>query len=220
MIKARLLFKKEGRAKYISHLDLMHTMQRAFVRAGIPIRHTEGFNPHPYMSILLPLSVGCESRCEMLDFDLEDDALLDRVPELLTRALPEGLTAVKAYPRLTKGAMLKWLEITGTLTYDHGGADKLIVQLSNLFASREIVVTKRTKRGEAELDLVPNIRRIAFSSHSDRTVELTAVISAQDPSINPDSLVAAIAKYLPDCKPDFAEFTRIEVYNSDLGVFR
>ena len=58
----RLLFSKTGRAKYISHLDLMRTFQRAFFRSGIQIRHTEGFNPHPFVSIALPLSVGYSSQ--------------------------------------------------------------------------------------------------------------------------------------------------------------
>ena len=49
----RLLFSKTGRAKYISHLDLMRTFQRAFARAGIAIKHTEGFNPHPFVCGLL-----------------------------------------------------------------------------------------------------------------------------------------------------------------------
>ena len=48
MSDQRILFVKEGTAKYISHLDLMHTMERAFLRAGITIRHTAGFHPHPY----------------------------------------------------------------------------------------------------------------------------------------------------------------------------
>ena len=50
----RIQFVKTGRACYISHLDLMRTFQRAFLRAGIHIRHTEGFNPHAYVSIPLP----------------------------------------------------------------------------------------------------------------------------------------------------------------------
>ena len=59
----RLLFSKTGRAKYISHLDLMRTFQRAFARAKIAIKHTEGFHPHPFVSIALPLSVGYSSQC-------------------------------------------------------------------------------------------------------------------------------------------------------------
>ena len=45
--KLRLRFEKTGRAVYISHLDLMHTMQRAFNRAGYHLKYSEGFNPHP-----------------------------------------------------------------------------------------------------------------------------------------------------------------------------
>ena len=59
----RLLFSKAGTARYISHLDLMRTFQRAFARAGISIKHTEGFHPHPFVSIPLPLSVGFSSQC-------------------------------------------------------------------------------------------------------------------------------------------------------------
>ena len=66
----RLLFSKTGRAKYISHLDLMRTFQRAFARAKIAIKHTEGFHPHPFVSIALPLSVGYSSQCEILEFGL------------------------------------------------------------------------------------------------------------------------------------------------------
>ena len=80
----RLLFSKTGRAKYISHLDLMRTFQRAFARAHIQIKHTEGFNPHPFVSIALPLSVGYSSQCEILEFGLMGDMPYDQVPELLT----------------------------------------------------------------------------------------------------------------------------------------
>ena len=53
MDKLRLRFEKTGRAVWISHLDLMHTMQRAFSRAGYALKYSEGFNPHPVISILL-----------------------------------------------------------------------------------------------------------------------------------------------------------------------
>ena len=70
----RLRFSKTGRAKYISHLDLMRTFQRAFLRAGIEITHTEGFNPHAFVSIPLPLSVGFASQFEVLEFELRGGA--------------------------------------------------------------------------------------------------------------------------------------------------
>ena len=88
---SRLLFSKTGRAKYISHLDLMRTFQRAFQRADLTIRHTEGFNPHPFISILLPLSLGFSSQCEILEFQLLDSIAPDQVPGMLNGVMPDGI---------------------------------------------------------------------------------------------------------------------------------
>ena len=56
MINIRVFYHKTSRAKYISHLDIMRCMQRAVVRAGLPVWYTEGFNPHIYLTFSLPLS--------------------------------------------------------------------------------------------------------------------------------------------------------------------
>ncbi len=220
MIKARLRFRKEGRAQYISHLDLMHTMQRIFIRAGIRIRHTEGFNPHPYMSFLLPLPVGCESVCELMDFDLDDAFEMDEVPSLLNAAAPEGITAVQVYPRTRKGAELKWLRVEGILEYDAGVPEETSRRLGERFAAGGVMIRKRTKKREAVIDLTQNMREIAFVRQSENAVRLEAVISAQQPSVNPNGLAEAIGLYLPELNPDFARFRRLEVYDADMRVFR
>ena len=79
----RALFVKTGQAIWISHLDLMRLFQRAFKRAGLSLTHTQGFNPRPSVSIALPLSVGVESSCELLDFiaNLEDNSRYAGIPE-------------------------------------------------------------------------------------------------------------------------------------------
>ena len=77
MSKLRLLFEKQGTACYISHLDLMRTFQRLFLRGGIFVKHSQGFHPHPIMSILLPLPVGQSSCCELLDFEVESEVDLE-----------------------------------------------------------------------------------------------------------------------------------------------
>ena len=64
MFKARMKFVKEGRAKYISHLDLMHAMQRSMARCQMPLWFTEDFNQHAYVSVALPLSTGYSGECE------------------------------------------------------------------------------------------------------------------------------------------------------------
>ncbi|MDR3206846.1 MAG: TIGR03936 family radical SAM-associated protein, partial [Oscillospiraceae bacterium] len=72
MLKARISFAKTGRARYISHLDLMRTLQRSFARAGLPLGYTEGFNPHPYLSVARPLPVGVAGLGELADFGLAE----------------------------------------------------------------------------------------------------------------------------------------------------
>ena len=73
MAKLRLLFVKEEQASYISHLDLMRTFQRVFPRGGLELKHSQGFHPHPLISIVLPLPVGQSSDCELLDFEVEQE---------------------------------------------------------------------------------------------------------------------------------------------------
>ena len=79
----RLLFEKTGSAVWMSHLDLMRLFQRAFKRANLPLKHTQGFNPRPSVSIAMPMSEGVESGCELLDFDLYGEAIPNE--EILTR---------------------------------------------------------------------------------------------------------------------------------------
>ena len=107
MDKLRLLFEKTGRAAYISHLDLMRTMQRAFLRAGLPLKYSEGFNPHAQISMLLPLSLGHESLCELMDFRVGADCELDAMAGRLTTALPEGIRVLRVYEPERKGRELK-----------------------------------------------------------------------------------------------------------------
>ena len=108
--KLRMRFSKTGRAIWLSHLDLMRTMQRAFLRAGYPLKYSEGFNPHAQISILLPLSVGVSSVCELMDFQLRDDVDLAELPSRLTAVMPEGIAVQEAYLAENKAKYLKWLQ--------------------------------------------------------------------------------------------------------------
>ena len=217
MDKLRLRFEKTGRAVYISHLDLMATMQRAFARAGLELKYSEGFNPHPLISILLPLSVGTASRCELMDFRLREDAELSALPARLTAVLPEGIRVLEAYESERKSALLKWLEIEGTLEYDHGVPE--IGKLEEFFRQSEIVIEKKTKRGIGQADIRPAIRSILFESAGE-DIRLHAVISAQEPTLNPDLLSSALRQLCPELAPDFAEFTRLETYDAEMRIYR
>ena len=164
MDKLRLLFEKTGRAAYISHLDLMRTMQRAFLRAGLPLKYSEGFNPHAQISMLLPLSLGHESLCELMDFRVGSDCELGAMAAQLTEVLPEGIRVQRVYEPERTGKELKWLRVSGRLEYDAGQSGDTAAALEAFFARESIVVHRRTKRGEGDSDIRPAIRTISAVS--------------------------------------------------------
>lgn len=217
--KLRLRFSKTGRAVYISHLDLMHTMQRAFSRAGYELKYSEGFNPHPQISIALPLSVGAESVCEIMDFRLRQEADPKEIPARLTAVMPEGIEVSECYEQTRKVAELKYLEVEGAFEYDDADTEEMAARLREFFAADEIVITKKTKRGMGESDIKSAIRSIEFLP-MDGQVRIKAVISAQEPTLNPELLADALRQKAPEIAPDFAKFRRIETFDAQMKVYR
>ena len=220
MNKLRMRFSKTGRAIYISHLDLMATMQRAFSRAGNRLKYSEGFNPRPQISIALPLSVGCASVCELMDFQLlEEQVDITCLKDRLNATMPEGIFVQEIYEPSRKNAELKWLKIEGVFEYDDRPVDIMREQLASFFARGSIVIEKKTKRGFGEMDIRPAIREISFVS-AEEGVLVRALISAQNPTLNPDLLPAALRALAPDIAPDFAKFTRVETFDAEMKIFR
>ena len=135
----RLLFEKTGNAVWMSHLDLMRLMQRAFKRADLPLKHTQGFNPRPSVSIALPLSVGVESKCELLDFDLDGQSLSgEEMKQRLNAALVDGVKVLDVYTDGRKIRDLALLDCVLELEYDAGipenGENLLTVHISSAMA--------------------------------------------------------------------------------------
>lgn len=219
MDKLRLRFEKTGRAVYISHLDLMHTMQRAFSRAGYELKYSEGFNPHPQISMALPLSVGTESICEIMDFRLVNETDISGLPEQLSSVMPEGIKVLECYEQQRKASELKYLRIEGSFEYDERCPDEMAKALTEFFSAEEIVITKKTKRGTGESDIKSAIKEISFEPGENR-VAVSAVVSAQEPTLNPDLLVQALVQKQPETAPDFASFRRLETYDAQMNIFR
>ena len=217
----RLLFEKTGKAIWISHLDLMRVFQRAFKRAGFPLTHTQGFNPRPSVSIALPLSVGVESRCELLDFALEGEPITEQtILQGLNDALIEGIRVLAVYSDGAKIKNLTYLDCELSLEYDKGIPDGAETELTALFSREILTVDKKGKNGTVKQDIIPMIRRFALSRADENTLRLTARICCQNPSLNPMQLHAAIAEYLPEYRPDFCKCKRIEIYDAEEQLFR
>lgn len=217
----RLLFNKTGRSVWISHLDLMRLFQRAFKRADLPLTHTQGFNPRPSVSIALPLSVGVESHCELLDFELDGvDVSCDEICLRLNQSLVEGVGVVKVYENGRKIRDLNLLRCALTLQYDQGVPENCVGILDDLFSQTSVIVPKKTKNGIQDQDIIPMIREISITQISSREVEINCLICCQNPTLNPMQLPAAIAIYKPDYAPDFTHCVRVEVFDINQQIFR
>lgn len=217
----RLLFEKTGNAIWISHLDLMRVFQRAFKRAGLPLTHTQGFNPRPSVSIALPLSVGVESCCELLDFDLDGQAVsCDEICAKLNATLLPGVKVLQVYDTGRKLKELTLLHCTVSLEYDNGIPENAQNAIKGLFASEQLIVPKKGKNGIQDQDLIPMIRKMEIMEAGERELILDCVVCCQNPTLNPMQLAAAIKLHLPELKPDFAKCRRVEIFDDSMNVFR
>lgn len=217
----RLLFKKTDTAVWMSHLDLMRLFQRAFKRAGLHLTHTHGFNPRPSVSLALPLSVGTQSICELLDFELNDENIDNTdIRNRLNSALVQGVEVLDVYDGGKKIKELTYLHCEITLEYDSGVPSGATEAIQALFARPELLVVKKSKNGPKEQNIIPMIQNICVKQTGDRSLILNAIICCQNPTLNPAQLFQPICEMIPEFAPNHATYLRVEVYDKNNEVFR
>ena len=220
MSKLRLLFIKEAQAAYISHLDLLRTFQRCFPRTELDIKHSQGFHPHPIISIVLPLPVGQSSDCELLDFEVTQTTDGSGIAEKLNTGMPSGLRVLDCYEAVRPVRELALLRADLELDYDNGVPEGAAAQLTELFGREELIIQKRTKRKEmADVDIAPMIHSVELREEEGKVCG-TVVVQAQNPGLNPQLLERAIANYLPELVPDFVRVRRRELLDGEGKIFR
>ena len=204
---------------YISHLDLLRTFQRVFLRQGMVLRHSQGFHPHPIISFALPLSVGQASDCEILDFEVNEDMDGAGLPEALNRFMPEGVRASDCYIPVRPIRELAALRCRVELFYDGGVPEGAAEAVRSLLTGESVVIQKRTKRkAMADIDIRPMLHSLEVEEESG-LLRLTARVAAQNPGLNPALLAAAITAHRPELTPDFTRVRRLEVLDGAGGVF-
>ena len=180
----RVKFSKVGSLQFISHLDLNRTMKTVMIRAGVPIKYSEGFNPHPKMVFALPLSVGTESVTEYLDFKVTCPMSEEELSDRLNSAFPPEMRVIEAYEPCTKFTDIKFAEYVLENDSDFS---------TEALEADSIVVMKKTKSGEKETDIKPLIR-----SYKKEGYKLTCVLSASpDSYLNPDYIAKLLG--ITDC---------------------
>ena len=220
MSKLRLLFIKEGPAAYISHLDLLRTVQRAFPRTELDIKHSNGYHPHPVISIVLPLPVGQSSRCELLDFEVTQDTDGSGIAEKLNEGMPEGLRVLACYEAKRPVRELAALQAEVTFEYDNGVPENAAAKLKELFGREELIIQKRTKRKDmADVNIAPMILRTEWTE-AESCLRCVALVQAQNPGLNPQLMEKAVERYAPELTPDFVRVRRMELLDAEGKIFR
>lgn len=213
----RLVFEKKADSVWISHLDTMRVFQRAFRRAGVMLKHSQGFTPRAIVSIALPLSVGIESQCELLDFELEEGTV---TAEQLNLVLPEGIRVLDVVDSVRKIKELMYLRAKLTLSYDRSVTDMLLNDLRNLYSQEHLILKKHSRKGETETDILPMLHEIEILKTADNQIEMNVLVNAQNPALNPQLLINAIELYAPELMPDDVRIRRIEIFDAQKNVFR
>jgi radical SAM-linked protein len=158
----RLIFNKKNYLKYIGHLDLMRLFHRSFGRADIPIKYSEGFNPHPKFSIANPLSLGIESEEEYMDVDLDKKVPVEEFIEKMNNVLPNDVQIIKGV-YLEKeepvASLIAWAyyEISFDIGENNSKEDAEKA-LNEWLLKDEIMITRLRKKGKKKIEKEENIR--------------------------------------------------------------
>ena len=217
----RIKFCKTGNLQFISHLDLQRTFHRILVRAGIPMWYTKGFNPHAKLVFGAPLSVGCESMCEMADLRIERKITFDEIKNQLNAQLTDEMYVLDVYKPESKFADIAYADYTIKISSDKV-CEELKDKVISLFAS-PITMIKRTKSGEKEVDITKFIKSLDAEIVDGKLVINTVLSTGSSENLNPEYLINAMRDALSILDKNNVEESYTIMRNkfllSDMSVF-
>lgn len=221
MREVRLRFSKTGRLKYISHLDINRAMSRALKRAQIPLWYTEGFNPHPYMSFSLPLSLGVESLCESVDLRIIGDITNDEIKNRLNNVLPQDIKIVDVYDDFRDNSEIVYSDYVYKFEFKDNEA--AFEKIKNVLSSDEIIALKKGKQGRKRVMKETNIKsfidKYSVSIRNDIIVMNIRLLAGPEKNLNPSLLFDTIIRLI-DMDFEWKSIARISLLDKDYKEFR
>lgn len=196
-LTVRIRFVKKGNLQYVSHLDLQRTLHRVLIRAGIPMWYTKGFNPHPKISFGYPLSIGTESECEFLDIRIEREISMENIIAQLNCELTDEMYVYDAYPAKTDANDVAFADYTVKICTT-GGSPALAGRIAALLSRPELLMTKKTKSGDKEINIIPLIdqSKVGWCDES-RSVHMELrLATGSKQNLNPELLISALKREL------------------------
>ena len=197
----RIWFKKMGMSRYVSHLDLMRAMSRTLRRARVPLWYTEGYNPHPYMTFSLPLSLGMESLCESMDIRIEGESTNEEIFEMLKGSMPPGIEIISVDEPQFDPKYIAFGEFDVLFDCDNK-ADEVKALVEDMLSNDELIVQKLGKKGRhkvlKDINLIEFIKEYKVSAMGER-VKLTITLPAgSTTNVNPSLLADEVQKNAGD----------------------
>ena len=221
MREVRLVFSKTDRCKYISHLDINRCMSRALARAKIPLWFTEGFNPHPYMSFSLPLSLGVESLCESVDLRITDDISNDEIKNRMNEMLPTGIRIVDVLDDFRDCSEIAFSDYVYKFQFCDNEA--ALGRINAVLSSSEIMAEKKAKKGKRrivkETNLKPYIDKYSISIRNDEIVLNIRLAAGPERNLNPTLLFDTIIKLI-DMDFEWRSIARISLLDKNYVMFK
>ena len=191
-IRLRFLFRKVGRLRYVSHLELVRTVSKAATRAGIPCWFTQGFNPVPKIVFGTPMSVGMESECEFVEFRLTERIDPSDALARLNQATPEELTFLDAYypdNKLTDQCFAEY-EILVRTDKD---AERLAGSFRRLLSDPDLTCRNLTHGKATERVVGKQTADAAVEVTGEHTLRLKMTLgTSQGEFLNPDYVMIAL----------------------------
>lgn len=221
MREIRLRFSKTGQAKYISHLDTNRVFSRAFARAKLNLWFTQGFNPHPYMSFSLPLSLGVESLCENVDIRILDDISNDEVKKRVNDSLPLGIRILDVYDDFMDCHEIVYSDYV--YKFEFLDNEKALEKIKEVLQSDTIMAQKKGKQGKRrvlkETDIKQFIEKYSISIRDNQIVLNIRLLAGPDKNLNPSLLFDTIIRLI-DMDYEWKSIGRINLLTKDFKEYK
>lgn len=221
MREVRLRFSKTGQAKYISHLDTNRVFSRAFARAKINLWYTQGFNPRPYMSFSLPLSLGVESFCENVDIRIIDDLTDEEIKIRVNDALPLGIRIIDVYDDFMDCHDIVYSDYV--YKFEFNDNELALEKIKAVLESDAIMAQKKAKQGKRrvlkETDIKQFIVKYNISIRNDNIILNIRLLAGPDKNLNPTLLFDTIIRLI-DMDYEWKSIGRINLLTKDFKEYK
>lgn len=222
MKNMRLKFIKRGNMIYISHLDLMRFFQRTFRRAGIMLKHTEGFNPQPKMSFATALALGTSSDGEYMDVELDSDISSEELLEKLNENLSEDIKILKAKERDGKESIMSLIEwgqyVVKVKSNTEYRIEEVQEKVDSFLKLEEIIELKEKKKKNKvttrEVNIRPNIKRLDLMTAENGEIMINMFLkTGSNGNLKPETVLAKLAEYTGlDFNLDSTRVHRVDLF--------